>query len=191
MPENTVKVDRSTKWGNPFTVDAALQAGYNDTDAELRGMCADAFRRWLDGIYEPIEPERRAYILSHIDQLRGHDLACWCPFDQPCHADVLLELANSAREIALRITNFVAGMDIRRAVAVYALAMQMSLRGLDDGLQRAAMRSICEACLKGWAANRGEPEPRPCGECKGAGTVGITLEDYRTCPVCAGTGAAR
>jgi hypothetical protein len=27
--------------------------------------------------------------------LRGHDLACWCPLDQPCHADVLLELANA------------------------------------------------------------------------------------------------
>jgi len=26
--------------------------------------------------------------------LRGKDLACWCPLDQPCHADVLLELAN-------------------------------------------------------------------------------------------------
>jgi hypothetical protein len=28
------------------------------------------------------------------DDLRGRDLACWCPLDQPCHADVLLELAN-------------------------------------------------------------------------------------------------
>lgn len=27
-------------------------------------------------------------------ELRGHDLACWCPLDQPCHADVLLEIAN-------------------------------------------------------------------------------------------------
>jgi hypothetical protein len=26
--------------------------------------------------------------------LAGKDLACWCPFDQPCHADVLLEMAN-------------------------------------------------------------------------------------------------
>lgn len=95
MPENAVKVDRSTKWGNPFTVAAALEAGYNGTDAELRGMCVDAFRRWLDGEYQPaIEPERRAYILSHIDQLRGHDLGCWCPLDGPCHADVLLEAAN-------------------------------------------------------------------------------------------------
>lgn len=27
-------------------------------------------------------------------ELAGHDLACWCPLDQPCHADVLLEVAN-------------------------------------------------------------------------------------------------
>jgi Domain of unknown function (DUF4326) len=27
-------------------------------------------------------------------QLRGRDLACYCALDQPCHADVLLELAN-------------------------------------------------------------------------------------------------
>ena len=27
-------------------------------------------------------------------ELSGKDLACWCPLDQPCHADVLLELAN-------------------------------------------------------------------------------------------------
>ncbi|MGO8055976.1 DUF4326 domain-containing protein, partial [Rhizobium leguminosarum] len=28
-------------------------------------------------------------------ELRGKNLACWCPLDQPCHADVLLEIANS------------------------------------------------------------------------------------------------
>jgi hypothetical protein len=28
-------------------------------------------------------------------ELRGRDLACWCPLDQPCHADVLLEIVNS------------------------------------------------------------------------------------------------
>ena len=26
--------------------------------------------------------------------LAGRDLACWCPLDQSCHADLLLELAN-------------------------------------------------------------------------------------------------
>lgn len=32
--------------------------------------------------------------VKDIHELTGHDLACWCPLDQPCHADVLLELAN-------------------------------------------------------------------------------------------------
>ena len=31
-----------------------------------------------------------------LGPLRGKDLVCWCPLDQPCHADVLLELANGA-----------------------------------------------------------------------------------------------
>ena len=30
-------------------------------------------------------------------ELRGRDLACYCPLDEPCHADVLLELANRQR----------------------------------------------------------------------------------------------
>ena len=29
-----------------------------------------------------------------LSELRGRDLVCWCPLDQPCHADVLLEVAN-------------------------------------------------------------------------------------------------
>lgn len=37
----------------------------------------------------PHVPER-----PDLTPLAGHDLACWCPLDQPCHADVLLELAN-------------------------------------------------------------------------------------------------
>lgn len=32
---------------------------------------------------------------ADADSLRGKNLACWCPLDQPCHADVLLELANA------------------------------------------------------------------------------------------------
>lgn len=38
-----------------------------------------------DGFSIPPRPD--------ISQLKGHDLACWCPLDQPCHADVLLKLA--------------------------------------------------------------------------------------------------
>lgn len=94
------------------------------------------------------------------------------------------------RQLALRITNFLGGMDVRRATAIYALAMQMSFRNVDDGNQRAILRAISEACLKSWALNRGEPEPRPCEKCKGTGTIGDTLENFQTCQVCQGTGAA-
>lgn len=37
----------------------------------------------------------RTFVLANIETLRGHNLACHCPLDQPCHADVLLELANA------------------------------------------------------------------------------------------------
>jgi hypothetical protein len=37
--------------------------------------------------------------ISEIHELAGHDLACWCPLDQPCHADVLLELANGGSDV--------------------------------------------------------------------------------------------
>ena len=36
----------------------------------------------------------RFFPWSDVAELRGKDLACWCPLDQPCHADVLLEIAN-------------------------------------------------------------------------------------------------
>ncbi len=70
MPENTVKVDRTTKWGNPFTVASAGRV-----PAILKFACE-------------VAP------LLDVSALRGKNLACWCRLDQECHADVLLELAN-------------------------------------------------------------------------------------------------
>lgn len=53
---------------------------------------------------DPTPGMRMAYPSGHgrftrvgVDDIRrdlpGKDLACWCPLDQPCHGDVLLELA--------------------------------------------------------------------------------------------------
>ncbi|MGC7247308.1 DUF4326 domain-containing protein, partial [Mycobacteroides abscessus] len=47
-------------------------------------LCTRAAARQYVGVFDTIRRE-----------LRGHDLACWCPLDQPCHADVLLEIANA------------------------------------------------------------------------------------------------
>lgn len=52
----------------------------------------DLFRTYC-AVTERDQPDQfRAWLAP----LRGHDLACWCRLDQPCHADVLLDLANGA-----------------------------------------------------------------------------------------------
>jgi Domain of unknown function (DUF4326) len=79
MPADTVKVDRSTRYGNPFRIG---DFGIPDADAAV-----ERFREWMDGrVSGPQVP--------HLHELRGKNLACWCKPGQPCHADVLLELAN-------------------------------------------------------------------------------------------------
>jgi len=51
------------------------------------------YRRALEASY--LSVDGRLNRDFYLGELRGHDLACWCPLDQPCHADVLLELANA------------------------------------------------------------------------------------------------
>ena len=100
MPPNTVKVDRSTKWGNPFTIAECREAGYVGTDEAIAARCVEAFRVWLGPMWrnnwQGRESEAaRAAILDNIAHLRGKHLACWCKPGSPCHADVLLEIANA------------------------------------------------------------------------------------------------
>jgi len=91
MPPNTVKVDRSTKWGNPFVT------GVHGTRAE----CVDLFKFLMAGaicISLGDHADQQIAYYKHVRRnrrhLRGKNLACWCPPGQPCHADVLLEIAN-------------------------------------------------------------------------------------------------
>ena len=87
MPPNTVKVDRSTKWGNPHTL--VWCCACHDVHDDL-AACVAEYRSEVFG--NPI-------VLAHVrTELRGKNLACWCPLDQPCHADVLLEAANTKHD---------------------------------------------------------------------------------------------
>lgn len=89
MPQNTVRVARPGKWGNPFKVGESVHRGpmYSGRDELVRDTAhaVRLYRKWLF-------TQRQAGHL--IAELRGKNLACWCKLDQPCHADVLLELAN-------------------------------------------------------------------------------------------------
>lgn len=90
MPPNTVKVDRSTAFGNPWTVENARAAGFIGTDADLQAMCASTFRNAMLRGLPAVETH-----LARLPELRGKNLACWCKPGTPCHADVLMELANA------------------------------------------------------------------------------------------------
>lgn len=94
MPPNTVYVGRPGRWGNPWTPFQYWNAGYGGSEAVANQHCVDAFRAWLLGE----KHWAHAYPLAKVpdlSELRGKNLACWCPPGLPCHADVLLELANT------------------------------------------------------------------------------------------------
>lgn len=97
MPENTVYVGRGSKWGNPFKVGTIffVEPGNSHRGYRYVNSNEDAvylYRYWLDGRYKdhPELPQTP----DGLHALKGHDLACWCAPGDPCHADVLLELAN-------------------------------------------------------------------------------------------------
>lgn len=103
MPPNTVKVTRPGKWRNPFRVGGWFMIGDPDPRAMFRmsfcescipndkgfslikdnAMAVDFFKQLLAKGYH-----------KDFSELRGKNLACWCKIGEPCHADVLLEIAN-------------------------------------------------------------------------------------------------
>jgi hypothetical protein len=108
MPEGTVKVDRSTKWGNPYVVaptstldrgrvwlvrfippsgSGRVEGGGFQEKAKAADLAIAAFRERLKGgmLRFSIEDVRR--------ELVGKNLGCWCAPGAPCHADVLLRVA--------------------------------------------------------------------------------------------------
>jgi hypothetical protein len=77
-PANTVFVGRPTRWGNPFD-DPKL------SNAEKVRL----YEAWITELMAVVPAIR-----DNILKLRGKNLACWCKLSEPCHADVLLRIAN-------------------------------------------------------------------------------------------------
>ena len=99
LPPRAVKVDRSTRWGNPYRIGEPVDMkqvrrwGWSFSPSGLHRVCtcaAEAVARfrhallWDAAIHDFVRNE-----------LEGRDLACWCETGEPCHADVLIEIANS------------------------------------------------------------------------------------------------
>jgi len=91
MPPNTVYVGRGSAWGNQFVV------GVDGTAKECEQKYADYLIPYRhhgenSGMDKFMISEANIYAIQHA--LSGKNLACWCPLDAPCHADVLLDTAN-------------------------------------------------------------------------------------------------
>lgn len=92
-----VKVDRSTHFGNPFVV------GRDGTAAK----CVELYQYTLAGYIAVAQGPEIAELLrcrhlieTTLGSLEGKNLACWCRLDKPCHADVLLRIANGGQIFA-------------------------------------------------------------------------------------------
>lgn len=84
MPANTICVTRPGPWGNPF-----------DSVSEFNEAveCCSQLRHvpeWMD--FE--KAQRILWIIEHMDELKGKNLACYCSLEKRCHADMLLIWAN-------------------------------------------------------------------------------------------------
>lgn len=112
MPVGAVYVGRPSLWGNPYSLDD-LRAIFPEVPIAKRPAVAvrlyrDELKHWglmsdyayhvSDETWDRLDGLLRVAGFQSMGEataiLRGHDLVCWCPLDQPCHADVLLELAN-------------------------------------------------------------------------------------------------
>ena len=94
MPDHAIYVGRPSMWGNPFA--------HRD-----RAIAVRMFRCWLVGSMRSLDVmdcrlaipgplgHYRAAMRAELPLLRGYHLCCWCRLDQPCHADILLEIANA------------------------------------------------------------------------------------------------
>lgn len=93
MPPNTVKVDRTTKWGNPFIP--------GKDNPMIPGRLVED-KRHAFCLYRAHAPENEKLVAMAKAELKGKNLACWCPifgdpnypYEDVCHAAVLLKIAN-------------------------------------------------------------------------------------------------
>ncbi len=90
-----VNVARPSRWGNPFKVAAAYRDDLCNLPEITPELAVKLFRDRWEAMLSTWPSAR-----EQLSALRGRNLACWCEAGVPCHADVLLGLANTARGAA-------------------------------------------------------------------------------------------
>ena len=94
MPEGAVNVTRGSDWGNPFKVGAHLNYIEDRDDTTIYSRDVGPVTREMAVLLFTELVSGQGWQEQIRLELSGRDLMCYCRLDQPCHADVLLELAN-------------------------------------------------------------------------------------------------
>ena len=76
-PANAMYVGRPSQWGNPYVI------GRDGNRDEV-----------IQKYQERLDAMDPAFLREWLSPLVGEDQSCWCS-PAPCHADILLKLANS------------------------------------------------------------------------------------------------
>jgi hypothetical protein len=105
LPEGARSVARPSRFGNPWTVEWALREGRAETVTQAREFVVRLHRAWLersdpdlpDQIRSGVITYDRRWVLAHLEELAGLDLACYCDDQGSCHALTLIDLANKER----------------------------------------------------------------------------------------------
>lgn len=81
---DAVRADRSTRWGNPFTV----------RDCGSAEAAVEKYRlRLREGTLPAVGRHAPVTVADIRAELAGRDLACWCGLADACHLDVTLRVA--------------------------------------------------------------------------------------------------
>ena len=91
-PPNTIVVARPSRWGNPWRIGARLLRLTGKKAGEEFTVTPEIAVKFFRSNLTCVE-SLRAVVRR---ELGGKNLACWCKPGTPCHADVLLEVANEA-----------------------------------------------------------------------------------------------
>lgn len=97
-PEGAKSVTRGSAWGNSWRVGSTgwrvLPGGWVDRTPHPPLTRAEAVESYINAHTHDVE-----FLRQIREELAGLDLMCWCPIGEPCHADWLLEVANSPRPV--------------------------------------------------------------------------------------------
>lgn len=88
LPPGVKSVARPSRWGNPYKLGNLMMFDRPGPQEPRPATLAEVISE-----YEKLARKKLLQNPEWLDPLRdATGIACYCPLDQPCHADVLIEI---------------------------------------------------------------------------------------------------